>query len=336
MSMCVHRLCGLLLAFTLPWGEVSGQSRRANSLHQSLTKSGTLTLGAFQSVAELVRGSVVRFELEGEPVALGTVVSADGRVLTKASEVAGERLVAVLDGGRRVQARVVAIDEESDVALVRVDATGLVPIVWFAGPAEVGQWAVTPGIESRPEAIGVISTPPRKILHARALIGVRLDLGSQQARIAEVVEGLGADQGGILAGDVILAVDGESVDDGEDLMRALREFRAGQTVALRVLRAERTFEVELPMMPPSAATRTAVRRGRLERMSGDLSGRADGFPTALQHDSVLQPWQCGGPLLNVEGEAMGLNIARAGRVASYALPAELVQEILARLLADPE
>lgn len=336
MNMRLRRICGLLLAFCVLWPEVSAQSRRATSLHQSLTKSGTLTLGAFESVAEPVRRSIVRFEINGEPVALGAVVSADGGVLTKASEVAGERLVAVLTGGRRVAARVLAVDEESDVALVRVDATGLVPIVWFAGSAVVGQWAVTPGIDSRPEAIGVISTPPRRILHARALIGVRLDLGSQQARVAEVVEDLGADQAGILAGDVILAVDGELVDDGEDLMRALREFRAGQTVALRVLRAERTFEVELPMMPPSVATRTAARRGRLERMSGDISARADGFSAALQHDSVLHPWQCGGPLLNVEGQAMGLNIARAGRVASYALPAELVQEILGRLLADAE
>ena len=36
---------------------------------------------------------------------------------------------------------------------------------------------------------------------------------------------------------------------------------------------------------------------------------------------MLQPWLCGGPLVNLDGEAIGLNIARAGRVTTYALPA---------------
>jgi len=57
------------------------------------------------------------------------------------------------------------------------------------------------------------------------------------------------------------------------------------------------------------------------------------FELALQHDTVLQNWQCGGPLVDLDGRAVGLNIARAGRVASYALPAELVRSIYDNLRA---
>ena len=37
---------------------------------------------------------------------------------------------------------------------------------------------------------------------------------------------------------------------------------------------------------------------------------------------------CGGPLVNLDGKAVGLNIARADRVATYALPARLVKQSL--------
>jgi len=49
---------------------------------------------------------------------------------------------------------------------------------------------------------------------------------------------------------------------------------------------------------------------------------------------VLQNWQCGGPLMNLDGKAVGLNIARAGRVASYALPSSVVLPAIARLQAQ--
>jgi len=65
----------------------------------------------------------------------------------------------------------------------------------------------------------------------------------------------------------------------------------------------------------------------MNRLGGEVSQRAEGFELALQHDTALQPEQCGGPLVNLEGKAIGLNIARGGRVASYALPIALVKQI---------
>jgi serine protease Do len=66
----------------------------------------------------------------------------------------------------------------------------------------------------------------------------------------------------------------------------------------------------------------------MNRLGTELSQRSEGFELAIQHDTVLQPWQCGGPLVNLDGKAIGLNIARAGRIASYALPAVLVKQIV--------
>ena len=55
------------------------------------------------------------------------------------------------------------------------------------------------------------------------------------------------------------------------------------------------------------------------------------FELALQHDSPLQAKQCGGPLVDLTGKVVGINIARSGRVDSLALPAEIISPILEEL-----
>jgi S1-C subfamily serine protease len=69
------------------------------------------------------------------------------------------------------------------------------------------------------------------------------------------------------------------------------------------------------------------------RMGGAISDRRAGFPIILQHDTVLQPKDCGGPLVDLDGHIIGINIARAGRVETYAIPAEAVQPLLADLMS---
>ena len=65
-----------------------------------------------------------------------------------------------------------------------------------------------------------------------------------------------------------------------------------------------------------------------QNLGGPLSSRRSGFQSVLQHDTVLRPEQCGGPILNTKGQAIGINIARATRVASYALPASVIVEVI--------
>ena len=51
----------------------------------------------------------------------------------------------------------------------------------------------------------------------------------------------------------------------------------------------------------------------------------------MQHDSVVLPSDCGGPLVNLEGKLIGINIARAGRMESYSLPSEAIVPLLTDL-----
>lgn len=92
----------------------------------------------------------------------GVVVSSDGYILTNNHVVAGaDELTVALNDGRRLKGRLVGADEKTDVAVVKIDATGLPTVVLadsdklrvgdivFAvgNPLEVGE-TVTMGIVS--------------------------------------------------------------------------------------------------------------------------------------------------------------------------------------------
>jgi serine protease Do len=67
-------------------------------------------------------------------------------------------------------------------------------------------------------------------------------------------------------------------------------------------------------------------------LGSQLSERRAGFPSVIQHDSILKPSECGGPLVDLDGKAVGINIARAGRVESFALPGSVVREAVKKIL----
>ncbi len=305
------------------------------ALANSYFRSGEETLQALAPVSAATRNSIVKLQVDEETVALGTVVDTNGLVLTKASEIKPGKLTCWLASDREVSAEILGIDEDEDVALVRVHDNGLKPIVWTTNSVAIGQWAITPGIADTPHALGIISALPRRILPQRALIGVLFDLNSPRPRIGELLPGLGAEKAGLKPGDIILAVNSTAVTNQAQVIDMLRQFREGQKIKLSVERAKEQLDYEMQMMvykPDDDAT-PFDQDSRLARMSGKVSRRSLGFDQAIEHDTVLLPWLCGGPLVDLDGKAVGMNISRASRVTTYALPASLVQKILDRLKA---
>ena len=69
----------------------------------------------------------------------------------------------------------------------------------------------------------------------------------------------------------------------------------------------------------------------MNQMGNTLSRRRDGFDAVFQHDATIEPEQCGGPLVDLDGRLIGINIARAGRIESFALPVTEVVAALQRL-----
>jgi serine protease Do len=294
---------------------------------------GEQTLQAFTPVSKATRDSIVKFNVDGETVVLGTVIDTNGLVLTKASEIKPGKLTCWLATEQEVAATVLATDEEQDVALVSVQARNLKPIQWSTNQVAIGQWAVTPGIAATPQAVGIISALPRRIRPPRALIGVQFFMSSVAPKIQSLYPGMGAEKAGLKPDDIILAVDGEALTNRAQMVEMLRDYRDGHTLKLRVERSGSPFEADVQMKVPLPDDLAYDGGPRNAVLNGEVSRRAEGFDQAIEHASVLPPWLCGGPLVNLEGKAIGVNIARASRVSTYALPSNFVQDIVKKLLS---
>lgn len=285
---------------------------------------------AFRDAIDGPAQSTVRVLCDGRRMALGTIVAADGLILTKASELSGAIACHLYDG-RRLEAKLVGVSDEEDLALLKVQADGLPVVRWSeTDPPSVGSWLATPGLENVPLSIGVVSVGPRVVPRRAPALGVIIEESDQGPLVREVLPRSGAAQAGMQAGDVIAQLDGSKVASRQSLVQAIRGRRPGDKVQLQVLRDGRELSVDVELLDM-----TEIANGETfqEDIGGRLSKRRTGFPLALQHDTVLQPNQCGGPLVDLGGQVVGINIARASRVASYALPAGAVKPVLDKLLA---
>jgi S1-C subfamily serine protease len=295
-----------------------------------LQRTHAPVLRTFEQVVGRSSDSTVQVIAGGRQVALGIVVDKDGWVLTKASQLRGEDFECRLADGTMVQAARKSIRQDIDLALVRVEAIDLQPISWHEeNLVKVGGWLATLSSTKRPLSIGVVSVLPRTIRQERAILGIDLGYHRQGALIKMVLPGGGAAKAGIEDGDVIVAMDDQRLESQEAVLAKISTLQAGQRVRIGLRRDERSLEVEAQLMDlhPSLLDETEI------EVNGNLSARSTGFAKVFQHDTVLEPHQCGGPLLDTRGRVVGVNIARAGRVSSYALPNDVVIPAVRSMLA---
>src|SRR4051794_17643768 len=159
------------------------------------TNSGFLAL--FKPTLEAAARSVVRVQVDGKDAALGTVVSPDGYVLTKASELRLGKVTVKTKDGRDLDATVTATSDAYDLAVLKADGTGLTPISWGStADAPVGNWVSVPGLGGDPVAVGVVSTTPWA--PKNGFLGVQLDqTAPDAARVGMVVGGSAAEAAGV-------------------------------------------------------------------------------------------------------------------------------------------
>jgi len=294
-------------------------------------------LKAFRTVAAKPAKSTVRILADGKAVALGVVIDDKGFVLTKASQLKGKKKVEIrLSGGKRHVATLVGIHRPTDLALIKLKSpkkAKLKSISWAKDDAEVGSWLVTTGLSSMPICIGVTSVKPRKIAPRRGLLGIGLreaEDDEEGPAIRQVLPNSAAAKAKFQVGDVITNVNGRDVKLVQDLINAIRSYRPGHRVHLKIVRNGKKREQSVVLGDfEQISSPNHFQNG----LGGPRSRRRGGFVSALQHDSFLKPVDCGGPLVNLDGKAVGINIARASRIASYAIPVSTILPLIPQLKA---
>ncbi|MFO0695755.1 MAG: trypsin-like peptidase domain-containing protein [Polyangiales bacterium] len=287
---------------------------------EAVQRSEAVQLGPFQMAPPqegVVRGG-----------GTGVILRADGYVLTNNHVVENAMRIDVhLRDGRRLEARVVGTDPAIDLAVLKVEATDLVPARFATSDAaRVGQWVVAVGspfgldytvtagvlsatgrgglganeiedylqtdasinpgnsggplVDLRGEVLGIntmiigrasgigFAIPSDLARHVadqivadgrvrRAWLGVSFQEMTPElaayftdghgggALINEVVADGPAGRAGIRPGDVIVAIEGQRVADGHELLRNLLRRGVGQRLRVDVLRERRTQTIEI-------------------------------------------------------------------------------------------
>ena len=309
-------------------------AQRQPGVDPDALKSSTKVLKAFHDVVARASESTVRVRSRGKDVALGIIVDATGLILTKDSELKGDLKVAFKDG-KELDATIVGAQDSYDVALLKVDAKDLKPIEWrSAKDAIVGQFVASVGPSGDAVAVGVVSVgvrklkagdqPSRNLGTNSGYLGVGLEPAEGGAKVTDVKKPSPASKAGVKIGDIVYEVDGRKVIDQESLINAVQRHKPNDEIELKIKRGDDNVTVKpvLGRLPKELAGNPQ------EKFGNALSNRRGGFPTILQHDTVLKPADCGGPLVDLDGRAFGINIARAGRTESYAIPSEDVLALL--------
>lgn len=306
-----------------------------------LERQHATLLASLSPLAHDISRSVVEIEAGGRTVGLGTVVAA-GRVLCKASELPeNDGLSVRQSGAAAVAARVIRRDKANDLALLGIETSAapegdcFLPVQWSARQPMPGEFVITAGANGQPAALGTYSNPPRAQRSAgQGFLGVQPENCAEGLRLVEVNRGGAADIAGLKAGDIITAFDGEKMSDVAQLVAEVGRRLEGDEIEIRALRegTEKRFKTVLAGREVSAERASKFRM--MNRLGAVPSKRTDGFAWVFQHDTPLFPEQCGGPILDLDGNVLGINIAREGRVSSLAIPAAHLQTILPELLRE--
>jgi len=286
--------------------------------------TGNLTTPWLQSVCQV--------SVDHRPVGMATVIDADGVLLAKDSDIgrSSQAVEVTLPVGTTVRARRVVRDRDLDLVVLKVEGDDLVPVEWAddAVPTS-GTIVVSASSQWNGESWGIIGLDGLRknaIDGLSGFLGIRVEQDTPDGRGLKVIQssiGSPAWVAGLREGDRLLRLAGQTVGAQHDIGRIVRAYGGGELLLI---------EIDRGGTPMSLLTRVTVRPDDRRIAQSTLlfpaSRRASGFGGVLQHDTPLPCVRMGGPLLGLDGRALGINIARPDRTATYALPAASVKPLL--------
>ncbi len=260
----------------------------------------------------------------------GTVVTADGLIISKSSQVGNKELVVKLSGGDRPAAEIVARDDKNDLVLLRCESlTGHTPLEFklstTSQPA-FGSMLLTPN--PRGEAyVSVVGTrvfeSEAQAGNSQAYVGIAMQDRNGRPMISGVNRNSEAGRSGLRKGDVILSLNGQKMKKVSEVSAFLKKLKPGSQFFMELQRNGAAIAKRVRV-----GNRPQVKRHAADYIVGGKSQRRDGFTAVFTHDATFQQKEVGTPVFDLDGDFVAFNIARHSRAQCYAIPAKIVAEFV--------
>ncbi len=284
-------------------------------------------------VKSYVQSTAKIINRKDKQLSLATVVSHGGLLVAKASELPSKGIFCELSDGRRAEAKILSTDPRWDIALIKVELLGLKPVdLEGSKQVELGTFLAASGLDEYPIAVGVASVTSRNLsANERGFLGIGMENTNQGVKVNQVQRGSGAAEAGVKVGDIILKIDDQPINSPAELAKSVSGRKPKDEIKILLKRGE--DEKNMTAILGSRGQSVPQFRGSdpSAQFGGPLSENRKDFPNALQHDLTLRPNECGGPLIDLDGKLVGVNIARGGRVKSYAIPTADLRVVIAKL-----
>ncbi len=328
---------------------------RTRESEDAVTRESRVLLGAVADTCLLTAVSVGVVYVHDHAVALATVVDDAGHVLTKRSELPadGQGILVTMPDGVMAPATIVAARPEEDLALLATHEPGHAAVD-FASAAlsqraasdgkllDEGMFLVSPGADGMAMSIGAVALRERTTTR-RDVTSAFLGVGVREAEKPEL-EGAGVSSGvlvrtltrgspaeaaGVQEGDLLVSVDDVPIPTQQVLGDVVRRHAIGEAMVLELVR-----DGERVRLTARGAVRPRESGPPASTPDAPSSRRSSGFGSVIQHDSVLASSEIGGPVVDLGGRVVGLNIARVDRTRTYALSADRVARALDVMRVD--
>ena len=295
--------------------------------------------------------STVSIYVRNKRVAFGTAVrtkNAQTALLTKWSEIANASannpLTIVAANGQSYPATVAGVYKEHDLALLKTNAP-LNPLdIRTKTAPELGHIIALAHPDATVEGIGVISVLARSLREKdKAYLGVMMDFkqaGKKGVPLTRVMPGSAAMKAGLRDGDIIFSVDKNPVTGPVEMRNILQRLQPGSSINVEYRRegAEKQTTVKLGSRGDNSNIRRVpqARMERMQRMGTAINNQRSNFPSVIQSDMAIDPNDMGAPVVDLDGQTVGITIARASRIKTFIIPTETLIKTLAFDPLTPE
>ncbi|WP_067149507.1 S1C family serine protease [Pseudotamlana agarivorans] len=260
-----------------------------------------------------------------EVTTYGTIINSKGYVVAKASELSKAGLSCEQYNGVISPATIIRIDESNDLAVLQISSKNVVAInIPKNIDISVGKIIGAASFNVDIKYSGIISAPVRKVLPeppSQGFLGASVTFSN---KIFVLYDNGAAKLAGLNRGDIIIKFDDTKIESSEDRISFLKTTQVNQKIKVTVLRDGEEKEVEATLLKENEKRI----RNRHIGYDLDISERKYDFTRAFTHDMPIEVNETGTPVVDINGDVIGINIAKENRTSSFVIPLNVVLQTI--------